>query len=89
MVGPSDPSIPNTSAALLERVPHLPPVAPTKNSATTQTTLVVDYQHLYGTANGGATVTSYQIQWDQGADVAAWVDLDVSLNSQVIISAGI
>jgi hypothetical protein len=43
--------------------------------------LVVDYQHLYGTANGGATVTSYQIQWDQGAEVAVWVDLDVSLNS--------
>ena len=35
LVGSSDPSIPNTSAALLERAPHQPPVAPTKNSATT------------------------------------------------------
>jgi hypothetical protein len=40
--------------ALVERVPHKPPVAPTKNAATTQSSLVIDYIHLEGSADGGS-----------------------------------
>jgi len=58
-IGLSVPSILNSFGDLLEVVPHKPPISPTKNALTTQTSLVIDYQHLVGTANGGTPVLSY------------------------------
>lgn len=72
-IGGSVPSIPNSVGAEIELVPHKPPTAPTKNYSTTQTTLVINYLHLEGTANGGSEVLSYSVVWDQGTDT--WVEL--------------
>lgn len=47
--------------ALVERVPHKPPVAPTKNAATTQSSLVIDYIYLDGSADGGSQILAYEI----------------------------
>ena len=63
-IGESIPSILNSFGALIEMVPHKPPTAPTKNYATTQNSLVIDYLHLVGTADGGSEVLCYQVQWN-------------------------
>jgi len=60
-IGASIPSQPNSIGALIERVPQKPPVAPTKNAATTQSSLVIDYIHLEGTADGGSQILSYEV----------------------------
>jgi hypothetical protein len=63
-IGESIPSILNSFGDFVEYVPHKPPVSPTKNAQTTQSSLVVDYQHLVGTADGGSAVLGYQIEWN-------------------------
>jgi hypothetical protein len=60
-VGSSAGSFDNSSGALVELVPHKPPTSPIKNASTTQSSLVVDYKHLEGTANGGSVITAYDI----------------------------
>lgn len=60
-VGDSDPSIVNTSGDAIEQVPHIPPVAPTKNVATTKLQLVVDYMQFYGSSDGGAEILNYEL----------------------------
>jgi hypothetical protein len=60
-IGASTPSQPNSIGALVEQVPQKPPVAPTKNAATTQSSLVIDYIHLEGTADGGSQILSYEV----------------------------
>jgi hypothetical protein len=71
----------NSIGALVEQVPHQPPVAPTKNVATTQNTLVIDYMHLEGTADGGSQIINYNIQWDQGENIKEFVDLQTNMFS--------
>ena len=65
----------NTAGALVETVPSAPPVAPQRNAATTLSSLSIDYYALTGTSRGGTPVLSYELQWDQGASVGAWVEL--------------
>ena len=89
LVGKSVPSALNISGALIERVPHKPPVSPTKNSATISTLLVVDYMHLYGSSNGGSEITSYEVEWDQGPSVKTFVSLQTGMSSQVSVSSNI
>jgi hypothetical protein len=60
-IGASIPSSVNSVGALVELVPQKPPVAPTKNAATTQNSLVIDYIHLEGTAVGGTQILSYEV----------------------------
>ena len=60
-VGESVASVAKVIGAIIEQVPLKPPVAPIKNSSTTKIQVIVDYMHLYGTANGGSDVTSYEI----------------------------
>lgn len=60
-VGLSPQSALNTIAAIVEKVPHKPPVVPSKNSASNQSKIVVDFMNLYGTSNGGSEVTNYQL----------------------------
>ena len=38
-------------------------------------------QHIYGSANGGSEVTSYEVQWDQGPEVGDWATLQVGMES--------
>lgn len=59
LVGEGSPSSTNLSGAILETVPLKPPVAPSKNPTTTKTQVVVDYKHLFGTADGGSVITAY------------------------------
>jgi len=63
-VGEGSSSTANLFGALIETVPVKPPVAPTKNPISSKTILVVDYKNLFGTANGGSSITAYQIEWD-------------------------
>ena len=63
-IGASIPSSVNSVGAQVELVPQKPPVTPTKNAATTQSSLVIDYIHLEGTAIGGTEILSYEVQWD-------------------------
>jgi hypothetical protein len=65
----------NTVGALIETVPHAPPVAPQRNSLTTEIQVVVDYMAMTGTADGGTTVTSYELWWNQGDNIGSWEEL--------------
>lgn len=61
--------------ALIITVPHAPTVAPTRNSATTSTTLKIDYTALTGTATGGDSILSYQLEWDNNSNGVNWTPL--------------
>ena len=54
----------NTAGAVIETVPHAPPVAPQRNALTSEEALVVDYMALTGTADGGTPVVSYELWWN-------------------------
>lgn len=58
-IGQGVPSVVNSFGAVVEQVPHKPMEGPSKNQATTQTSLVVDYKHLVGLENGGSEILSY------------------------------
>jgi hypothetical protein len=61
---------------VVETVPSSPPVAPTRNNLLTSiSSITVDYLEVTGYATGGATILSYELQWDQGPNVATWVTL--------------
>jgi titin len=64
LVGESVDSSQNTAGALIETVPSAPPVAPLRNPLTTQTSLVVDYYALTGSAIGGTAVLSMELEWN-------------------------
>jgi hypothetical protein len=83
----SVPSILNSFGDLVEYVPHKPPIAPVKNALTTQTSLVIDTQHLVGTANGGSEVLAYLVEWDQGT--GNWIQIQDSLLNQVTVDSSI
>jgi hypothetical protein len=76
LLGDSSDSSANTVGALIETVPSAPPVAPARNNLlTTMTSITVDYLAVTGFATGGATILSYELQWDQGPGAATWVSL--------------
>jgi hypothetical protein len=74
-LGDASDSSPNTAGAYIETAPRAPPVAPMRNALTGTASITVDYHPLTGTARGGAAILSYELQWDQGPGVGAWVEL--------------
>lgn len=60
-VGDSSVSTDNTIGAEVQTIPATPTSAPTRNSATTATNIVVDIATV--TADGGSAITSYSIEY--------------------------
>ena len=63
-VGSGTPSALNSVGELAQVPPLKPPTPPTRNSGTTQYSIMVDYAILTGTYTGGSTVLSLNLQWD-------------------------
>lgn len=70
-IGDSTESAVNTVGENVQTVPHTPTNAPSRNSATTTSSITVDYAAI--AQNGGSTILSYSLEWDQGTD--NWVSL--------------
>ena len=70
-IGDSDESDVNTVGILVQTAPQTPTSAPTRNSATTTSSITVDYAAV--TQDGGSTILSYSLEWDQGTNT--WVSL--------------
>lgn len=47
----------------------------TKNALTSRDQLVVDWSTLAYPQNGGASITSYNLQWDAGTSGVSWFSL--------------
>lgn len=56
-------------------VPHKPPSAPSRASATTISQLVVIYPNLSGDFTGGNQIISLNLQWDSGTGGEKWTTL--------------
>lgn len=56
-------------------VPLKPASAPTRNSATTQTSITVDYATPTSTYTGGSTILSLHLQYDNATSGATWTTL--------------
>jgi hypothetical protein len=71
----------NSVGVLAQTAPLAPASPPTRDPASTQRALVVHYpfpvttQPLPGFEDGGSTLLSLNLQWDQGSAGAAWVTL--------------
>jgi hypothetical protein len=65
------------SAGVLAQTEPLTPATPTRNSGSDQTILVVDYPFTVTTVweDGGSTLLSLNLQWDQGTAGVTWVTL--------------
>ena len=74
-IGSGLPSSYNTIGVRAQTPPHKPPTAPTRNAATSQATVHVDYALLTTPATGGSTILSLQLQWDAGTSGATWTTL--------------
>lgn len=61
----------NTSGILVQTVPDTPSTGPSRGSASTSTSITVDYGP--DTEDGGSTILSYSLEWDQGT--STWVSL--------------
>jgi len=72
-IGTGTYSNPNSAGALIEVPPLKPASAPSRNSGTSTSQIVVDYVALTAPDNGGSAIVSYELQWDQGTDT--WVTL--------------
>lgn len=86
-IGESVASSVNSGGAFLETVPSAPPVAPSRNVLTGQTSITVDFLPLAGTSSGGAPVQSYELLWDEGVNHAA-TDLAVINNGATVSLVG-
>jgi hypothetical protein len=60
----SNPTV-NASAAVMEYPPHQV-VTPLRGSSTTTSQLEITWSALTGDQTGGASVTSYHLEWDHG-----------------------
>ena len=49
--------------------------APYRDSTTTSQQLVIDWDALINPSNGGATIETYNLQWDSGTSGFLWSDL--------------
>ena len=74
-IGESPVSDENTITALIQALPHKPSTPPTRNSATTDSQLVVDWTSLTDPLNGGSSIISYHLQYDDASNGAIWTDL--------------
>jgi hypothetical protein len=64
----------NTSGALVE-YPPIQMTAPTSGLNTNEQQIEVDWTALTGSATGGATITSYNLQYDSGSNGVSWSDV--------------
>lgn len=48
---------------------------PTRDAATSETQLVVNWAALTGDSTGGDVIDSYHLQWDSNTNGVAWTDL--------------
>lgn len=64
----------NTSGALVEYVPKKM-ATPTSGLATLESQIEVDWVALAGLDTGGATITSYNLQYDSGTNGITWIDV--------------
>ncbi len=63
------------AGAAIQTVPE-PMAAPTRGSLTSETQLEIQWVFLTSfAARGGATITSYNLQWDAGTGLTTWSDL--------------
>lgn len=78
-IGSGPYSDPSTSGSIIPQLPGQPPSPPTVVSGVTYgTTIQIAIAALTGNSyTGGATISSYNIQWDQGT--STWTDLTYSL----------
>jgi hypothetical protein len=80
LIGSSTYSALNTAGVVSQTEP-LKPVAPTRDGASNQIQLVVNYAFSTneaapaGLEDGGSTIISLNLQWDQGTAGASWVSL--------------
>jgi len=82
----------NTAGALIETVPHIPTIAPTRGSNTGETQVEVIITPLTGLETGGSPITSYVILWDQGLGGAFSVlkgDVTPNLDTTNLFTSGI
>lgn len=68
------PELADASAIPMQTVP-LKPSAPTKDTATSSTQLVVDWSPISSPNDGGSSIISYNLQYDAGSGATSWVDL--------------
>ena len=54
-------SLPNTGTAVVQVKPYKPPTVPIRDSSSTDTALVVDWNALINPDNGGGSITSYNL----------------------------
>jgi len=72
--GWSDYSDPNTEAALIQTEPDaMAPV--TRNAATVEAEIIIDWVALANPEDGYATIAAYNLQWDKGTGGFQWYDL--------------
>lgn len=72
--GWSVPSTANTVGALVEVKPlQMAPV--TEGADTLENQIEIDWVALTDTDTGGATITSYNLQWDKGTNGATWYNI--------------
>lgn len=80
----------SASAALVEVVPHKPTSSPSRDyTLSSDTLLQVDFNELNSPENGGAMVTSYNLQYDDASKGTAWTDLTGVLADEVTLSFGV
>ena len=93
LVGWSDWSAINTvvdGIALMEDIPHKPYGPPTRDDIQTSDLLLqVDWAAFNSPENGGATITSYNLQYDDSSDGNIWTDLTGILSEEVVFSFGV
>lgn len=82
VIGYSVPSAENTVGALAQVVPQAPAAAPTRSASTDTTQLVVDW--VGQTQDGGAAITSYELQMDSGDGSGFVTQVDALVTTHTI-----
>lgn len=65
--GESAASLTSTTNQLVLTVPLKPTASPYRGASTSSSQIEVDWNSLVTPADGGSTITSYQLQWDSGS----------------------
>ena len=75
-IGWSDfsPEVADVDAIAVQTVPHKPN-PPTRGSSTSSTQIQIDWTAISAPENGGADISSYNLQFDQGTSGLSWVSL--------------
>jgi hypothetical protein len=78
--GWSEESTPNSTGALIQVSPLKPLNSPSKNSLTNKNQIVVDMTALVNPINGGSSITSYELQYDNGTGGITYTTLKGSIS---------